>query len=63
MGACTACPGIWTMFIDLNPMQVDRTFRWNHLYGQPKVVVALQRDYGARHVPGSLGPGLQVRPE
>lgn len=52
MGDCgSACPGVWTMFIDLNPDQVDRTRRWYTLYGQPKAVVALERDYTKRSTP------------
>ncbi|MDQ3267083.1 MAG: hypothetical protein M3Y59_26095 [Myxococcota bacterium] len=47
MGDCTACPGVWTMFIDLNPAIVNSNTR-KHLYGQPKNMAIVRRDTSAR---------------
>lgn len=47
MGGCTACPGVWTMFIDLNPAIVNSDTR-KHLYGQPKNMAIVRRDTTAR---------------
>lgn len=42
--ACGMYPG----FMDLNPGHVDPANRWVHLYGQPKNIAVVQRDYGVR---------------
>jgi hypothetical protein len=45
-GKCSSCPGVWTMFIDLNPTHVSDDMQ--HLYGQPKNYSAIVRDYSTR---------------
>lgn len=44
----TNCPGMWTGFIDMNYTLVEESDRWKRLYGQPKALVAIERNYGAR---------------
>lgn len=46
---CAAnCPGMWTGFIDLNYTLMEESRRWRGLYGQPKALVAIERNFGAR---------------
>lgn len=54
LGTCTSCPGIWTMFIDLNPVHVADEAK--HLWGQPKNYAYLERDYSDRSSTSSADP-------
>lgn len=40
--------GVYPPFLDLNPGHVDPGNYLQHLYGQPKNLVVMQRDYGVR---------------
>jgi hypothetical protein len=43
----TPC-GMWPGFFDINPAHVSPGDKFEHLYGQPKIVSVVQRDYGVR---------------
>ena len=46
MGDCNSCPGIWVSFLDLD---LDKVVNGDeHLFGQPKAIVAVKRDYSRR---------------
>lgn len=53
MGDCTACPGVWTMFIDLNPEIIGPGGPGSpkvkqYLWGQPKNFAVVRRDTNVR---------------
>ena len=43
----TPC-GMWPGFLDMNPAKVSPTTKFRDLYGQPKIVSVVQRNYRAR---------------